>query len=197
MRSLFVPGTAGIALLLLLGPSVRPTPAQVLYGSVVGTVTDQSDAVVPNATVTLTSKDTGLGKEAQTDTGGRYSLVNVLPGRYDIKVSAKGFRAFSVTDFEVSPNVIGRMDVKLEVGQLTETISVEATAALLQTDKSDTHAEIHTDQVVGLPVGGYRNYENLVNLVPGAMPTALQNSITDTPGRALAININGGNAQTN
>ncbi|HTS64830.1 MAG TPA: TonB-dependent receptor [Candidatus Acidoferrales bacterium] len=177
--------------------SVRPASAQVLYGSVVGTVTDQSDAVVPTATVTLTSKGTGLSKEAQTDSGGRYSLVNVLPGRYDIKVTAKGFRAFSLNDFEVSPNVIGRADVKLEVGQLTETISVEATAALLQTDKSDTHAEIHTEQVIGLPVGGYRNYEGLVNLVPGAMPTTTQNSITDTPGRALAIHVNGGNSQTN
>ena len=197
-RNALLPSLSWVLFLALVSAwSVRPASAQVLYGSVVGTVTDQSDAVVPTATVTLTSKGTGLSKEAQTDSGGRYSLVNVLPGRYDIKVTAKGFRAFSLNDFEVSPNVIGRADVKLEVGQLTETISVEATAALLQTDKSDTHAEIHTEQVIGLPVGGYRNYEGLVNLVPGAMPTTTQNSITDTPGRALAIHVNGGNSQTN
>ena len=197
-RYKFLPWLTGVLLLALLcGVNVRPAVAQVLYGSVVGTVTDQSDAVVPNATVKITSKETGLGKEGETDTGGRYSLVSVLPGHYDIKVTAKGFRVYTVADFEVTPNTVGRVDVKLEVGALTETVSVEATAAILQTDKSDTHSEIHTQQVVGLPVGGYRNYEGLVNLVPGAMPTALQNSITDTPGRALAININGGNAQTN
>jgi hypothetical protein len=123
--------------------------------------------------------------------------VNVLPGRYDIKVSGQGFKQAAFNDFDVSPNTVGRMDVKLEIGQLTETISVEATQAQLQTDKSDTHTEIHSEAVRGLPASGYRNYEALVNLVPGAMPTALQNSITDTPGRALAININGGNAQTN
>ena len=56
----------------------------------------------------------------------------------------------------------------------------------MQADKSDTHAEIHAQDVAGLPMGGYRNYEGLVNLIPGAMPTITQNSITDTPGRALS-----------
>ena len=87
---------------------------------------------------------------------------------------------------------------RLEVGQLTETVSVEATAALLQTDKSDTHAEI-IDQGdhATCRCRGYRNYQSLINLVPGATPAAFQNSITDTPGRALQTHINGGNAQTN
>src|SRR5207248_60212 len=84
-------------------------------------------------------------------------------------------------------------EFKLEVGQLTETVSVEATQALLQTDKSDTHTEITTKAVTNLPLSGYRNYQTLFNLVPGATPTAFQNSITDTPGRALTTNINGGN----
>jgi len=193
-----LPWLAGVILpALLCGVGVRPASAQVLYGSVVGTVTDQSDSAVPKARATLTSKETGTSREVQTDESGRYSFVNVLPGRYDIKVSASGFKAFAVSDFDVNPNTVGRVDVKLELGQLTETISVEATAALLQTDKSDTHAEIHASEIRGLPASGYRNYEGLVNLVPGAMPTSFQNSITDTPGRALAININGGNAQTN
>ena len=182
---------------LFCGPAVQPAAAQVLYGSVIGTVTDQSDSVVPGATVTLTSKGTAASRTAETDGAGRYSFVNVAPGEYDVKVTAKGFRTSSQQGLDVSPNTVARAEFKLEVGQLTETVSVEATSALLQTDKSDTHSEIHTKDIVGLPTSGYRNYEGLVNLVPGAMPTSLQNSITDTPGRALAININGGNAQTN
>src|SRR5439155_6034123 len=63
--------------------------------------------------------------------------------------------------------------------------------------KSDSHSEIHTKEVVGLPSPGYRNYQGLINLVPGATPAQFQNSITDTPGRALQTHINGGNAQTN
>lgn len=187
----------GLYIGLFGGVAARPMNAQVLYGSVIGTITDQSDAVVPNAAVSLTSKETGVSRDGTTDTAGRYSFVNVLPGHYDLKVAATGFRTFNQTDFEVTPNTVGRLDMKLAVGQLTETISVEATTALLQTDKSDSHTEIQSREVVGLPAPGYRNYQGLINLVPGATPAALQNSITDTPGRALQTHINGGNAQTN
>jgi hypothetical protein len=181
--------------LLIAGP--HQARAQVLYGSIIGAVIDQSNAVVPNASITLVSKDAGASRSGTTDEGGRYSFVNLLPGLYDLKVTAPGFRVLNQSDLDVTPNTVTRADLKLEVGQVTETVSVEAIQALLQTDKSDTHAEIHSEQVVGLPAPGYRNYEALVNLVPGAMPTAYQNSITDTPGRALAIHINGGNSQTN
>jgi hypothetical protein len=136
---------------LCCGPAAHPMMAQVLYGSVVGTITDQSDSVVPNAAITLTNMETGISRDGTTDEGGRYSFGNVLPGRYSIKVAASGFRTVTQTAFEVTPNTVGRLDMKMEVGQLTETISVEATSAQLQTDKSDTHAEINTREVVGLP----------------------------------------------
>src|SRR3569832_1176643 len=89
---------------VVCGTMPRPAAAQVLYGSVIGTVTDQSDAVIPRAAVTITSKETGLTRSATTDDGGRYSFVNVLPGRYDVKVVAQGFRTFAANDFDVSPN---------------------------------------------------------------------------------------------
>ena len=179
------------------GLTAPPLTAQVLYGSVVGTITDQTDAVVPGALITVTNRQTGLSRDVTADGSGRFSFVNVIPGRYDFKVVAKGFRQYTQTDFEVTPNTVGRVDVKMEVGQLTETVSVEATQAILQTDKADTHTEINAKEVVGLPASGYRNYQSMINLVPGATPAALQNSITDTPGRALQTHINGGNAQTN
>ena len=168
-----------------------------LYGSVVGSVSDPSGALVPGAAVVLTSKETGLSKDTTTDDNGRYSLINVLPGKYDLKVTAKGFRTVTESDFEVSPNIVGRIDVKLEVGQTSDEVTIEATAAVLQTDKADTHSEITTKEITSIPLGGYRNYQTLINLVPGATPAALQNSITDTPGRALQTHINGGNAQDN
>ena len=189
-----------LSLLLLVwlssvaGPSAH---AQVLYGSVVGTVTDQSQALIPGATVTITSKDTGVSRETTSDQGGRYSFGNVLPGNYDLKVVAKGFRTSAVNNVDVSPNTVGRVDLRLEVGQLTEQVTVEASTVELQTDKSDTHSEIVSKEISSLPLSGYRNYQSLINLVPGATPAAFQNSITDTPGRALQTHINGGNAQTN
>ena len=175
----------------------RPAAAQILYGSIVGTVTDQSDAVVPNATVTITSKETGQSRNGATDESGRYSFVNVLPGLYDLKATANGFRTLTQTDLAVSANTVSRSDIKLEVGGVNETVSVEATAAELQTEKGDTHSEIVAQQIENMPLSGYRNYQTLINLVPGATPAQFQNSITDTPGRALQTHINGGNAQTN
>ena len=171
--------------------------AQVLYGSLVGTVTDPSGAGVPLAAVTITNADTNIGKDVKVDEEGRYSFVNVIPGRYTLKVSAPGFRTFSETDIDVSPNTIGRVDVKLEVGQINDQITVEGTAAELQTEKADTHAQLESKEITSLPLSNYRNYQSLINLVPGATPAVLQNSITDTPGRALQTHINGGNAQTN
>ena len=190
------PWVAAAFACLLIGMPHRAA-AQILYGSVVGTVTDQSDAVVPNATVTITSKETGQSRTGPTDESGRYSFGNVLPGQYDLKVTANGFRTLTQTDLGVSANTVTRSDMKLEVGQVTESVSVEATAAELQTEKGDTHSEIVAEQIRNMPLSGYRNYQTLINLVPGATPAQFQNSITDTPGRALQTHINGGNAQTN
>lgn len=177
--------------------SLRPGSAQVLYGSVVGTVTDPSGAVIPGASITLTNKDTGSSRDDKADEGGRYSFVNVMPGKYDLKVTGSGFRTFQVTAFDVRPDEVARIDSKLEVGQLTETVTVSGEAIVLQTEKADTHSVIQSKEITSMPIGGYRNYQTLINLVPGATPASTQNSITDTPGRALRTNINGGNANTN
>ena len=103
---------------------------------------DQTDAVVPKAAVIVTSKSTGLSREASTDEAGRYSIVNLLPGVYDLRVTAGGFRPFEQTSVTVSANAVTRVDVRLEVGAVTEQITVAASAAILQTDKSDVRAEI-------------------------------------------------------
>jgi hypothetical protein len=107
-----------------------PADAQVLYGSIVGTVVDQSEAVVPNATVTIVSRETGLTRETTTDPSGRYSLVNVLPGVYDLRVSAQGFRTVTRESVNVAINAVTRVDLKLEVGGVTEQITVAAEAAV-------------------------------------------------------------------
>ncbi|HEY3940720.1 MAG TPA: TonB-dependent receptor [Bryobacteraceae bacterium] len=188
-------GLLFLALLCSIGQ--RPVAGQVLYGSVLGTVSDPQGAVIPSAEVTLTNKDTGLAKTGMTDDGGRFSFVNVLPGKYDLKVVAKGFRSFAQTDMDVTPNTINRVDPRLEIGQVSDQVTVSGVAAELQTDKADTHSSIETKTITSLPLPAYRNYESLINLVPGATPAAAQNSITDTPGRALAIHVNGGPSQTN
>ncbi len=183
--------------LLLMFLQVPVAHAQVLYGTLVGTVTDPSGAVVPGATVVATGTDNGQVREDKTDSGGRFNLVNLLPGTYNVKISTAGFRPTEQTGFIITANNVSRFDAHLIVGQTSDTVTVSADALELQTDKGSTQTEITGKEVTDLPLGGYRTYQTLVNLVPGAMPGAFANSTTDAPDRSLATHINGGNAQTN
>lgn len=175
----------------------RPARAQTLYGSVVGQIEDPSSAAIVAATVTLTNRGTGQVYETKADESGGFVIPNVLPGEYDLKVSATGFKVQNRTDIRVSAGAVTRADTRMEIGSLSDTVTVEATTAVLQTDKSDTHTELNAKQVSTLPLPGFRNYQSLINLVPGATPGQFQNSITDSPGRSLRTNINGTNANNN
>src|SRR5713101_1141672 len=106
--------------LLAAGTFSQTANAQVLYGSVVGLVEDPSGGGVPGASVTITNKATGQTHEAKTDAEGRYVIGNVLPGQYDLKITANGFRTQTKTDLRVEANTVSRGDLKLEVGSLTE-----------------------------------------------------------------------------
>ncbi len=184
-----------IAVLTASAPS--PVHAQVLYGSIVGTVEDPTGAFIPGATITLTSAETGVTREAIADQHGRYSILNVLPGVYSLKFTAQGFRTLTRTDVEVSINTITRVDVRLDVGQVTEQVTVSAQALALQTDKSETRAEIATEAIVNLPLPNFRNYQSLLNLVPGATPGEFQNTYMTAPARALRTQVNGANPNNN
>jgi hypothetical protein len=170
---------------------LAPVAAQVFYGSVIGTVEDPTGSVVPNAKITLTSKDTGAAREVTADESGRYTIPNVLPGEYDVKATSAGFRTLNRTGIEVVVNTPSRVDMRLEVGQMAEQVTVAAQAVMLQTDKADVRHEITGQVVQNLPLPAYRNYQSLMALVPGASPPAFQNAVVDTPGRALRSFVNG------
>ena len=195
-RAMYLPFLA-VLLIFVAGSIQSPAYGQVLYGSLVGTVTDASGGVVPGATISVVDTQTGQTREEVTDSGGRYSLTNMVPGTYTVKVVSKGFRNVEQSGFAITPNTVGRLDFHLEVGEASQTVTVSAEAVQLQTDKADTHTELTSQGIVNMPLGGFRNYQALIDLVPGATPSSFQNSLTDTPGRALHTNINGANAQTN
>ena len=143
--------------LLSLVVGANSVEAQVLYGSVVGAVKDAQGAAIPAATVTITNKETNSTRETITGAEGEYSLPNMLPGHYDVKVTLTGFREFVQTNVPVSAGQISRVDVKLEIGALTETVTVASDAQLLQTDKSDLHTELRAKEITNLPLKLYRN----------------------------------------
>ena len=182
---------AATILFSLLALIQTPAAAQVLYGSILGTIEDPSGAVVPNASVIIKNTQTGAIRQVMADEQGRFFIPNVLPGRYDLTVTASGFRPAARTNIEVTINTVTRENIRLEVGGVAETVSVQASMVQLQTDKADVRAEITSTAVTNLPLPGYRNYQSLINLVPGATPAGFQNAVVDTPARALTTNING------
>ncbi len=168
-----------------------PVTAQILYGSIVGVVKDAQGAVVPGATVTIVNRDTNLTRETVADAQGNYSIGNVLAGTYDVKVSLQGFRDYVRSGVPVVIGQIVRVEVSLELGALTETITVASATNLLQTDLADVHTELSSTELTSLPLNRFRNYQALMNLVPGTTPMAFGNAETDTPARSLATNVNG------
>jgi hypothetical protein len=180
-----------IAASLLLLAAAASAAAQIVYGSVVGVVKDSQGSLIPGASVTLINKDTNLTRDTVTDAQGAYTFLNVLPGPYDVKVVLQGFSEALRTNVPVTVGQISRSDITLEVGALTETVTVKSEAQLLQTDKADVHSELSSAEITNLPLNQFRNYQALVVLVPGSVPPTLQNAETDTPQRSLNMTVNG------
>ena len=176
-----------------------PTQAagQAIYGSLTGTITDTSSAAVPGATVAIKNEDTGLELTGTTDSSGTYTIRNITGGTYTLKASLQGFKEFVQTGILITAGGIIRINGRLEIGTLSEAVTVTSEATVLKTDKADVSVDLRPEDVTNLPLNQYRNYQYLLNLVPGATPPVFQNAQTDTPGRALSSNINGTNRNNN
>src|SRR2546423_809954 len=108
--------------------------AQTLYGSLVGTVTDSSGLAVPGATVKITQTETNQSRETTTNDTGAYTFTNIAAGTYRVEVMLPGFQTFRSSDVVVRPNTAVRVDAKLNVGTVSESVVVTGQAALLQTE---------------------------------------------------------------
>ncbi len=186
-----------LAVLLAAGTLVGTANAQALYGSIVGNVTDPQGSVLPGVSVKITNTGTGLTLETTTDDTGSYVFRNLPPGNYDMTLSAKGFKELKQEAIVVSAGNPKRADAALQVGGTTESVTVTADAATLKTEKADLNTELNSKQVLSLPLNQYRNYQTLLNLVPGATPTQFQNAEIDTPGRSLRTWVNGTQPNSN
>src|SRR5688572_19311661 len=177
--------------------AAAPATAQEIYGSVLGAIQDTSGARIPGASVALTNRETNLVLTTVTNETGAFTFSNVLPGTYDVKVSLQGFKEFVQQAVPVTAGGISRVDAKLQLGSLSESVTVTSEASLLKTDKADTGAAFTATEVVDLPLPEFRNYQSLLDLVPGSTPSAFQNAEIDTPAMALTTNINGTNRNNN
>ena len=184
---------AAICLIAAAAVVLAPAPAaaQILYGSLTGTVTDQQKAAMPGVTVTAINTGTTVATEAVTDDAGNYTIRNLVPGIYDVTAVLQGFRELRQRGMNITAGNIIRADLALQLGQLSETVNVVAESTLLQTERADLNTELSAKAVTNLPLNGFRNYQSLLNLVPGATPTQFQNAEIDTPARSLRTWVNG------
>jgi outer membrane receptor protein involved in Fe transport len=182
---------------LCLAMSVSPLNAQVLYGTLVGTVTGPDGKPVAGAPVSAVNTQTGLVREQVTDPSGQYNLIDLEPGTYSVKVHANGFAAFESQGLTVKANVVLRSDAALKLAGVAQAVEVTTNPAALQTDTAAIHGEISARELNNIPIGGFSNYQSLLSLLPGATPSRYQNSVMDTPSRSLTTNINGSSRNDN
>jgi hypothetical protein len=202
LYSLIIKLNQAPALFLLLAVyALGPVPwcaAQVLYGSLTGTVSDASGAVVSGAKVTVLEVRTGVSQEATTDSSGIYRFTTLLPGAYKVTISAPGFATQEIPEMRVNVNEIARVNAQLTVGSAAENVTVTTETPLLQTDKADVHTDLTAQQIENLPDAGSqgRNFQSLLRLIPGVGLTAETNSLAGNPQRAINANVNGQSNQT-
>ena len=164
---------------------------QAVNGSLVGTVTDSSGALVLNAKVTLTETRTGLGQATATNQSGNYSFPGLPPGTYRVEVESAGFRKAVKTGIDVLVNSTIRADAELQPGGVNEVVNVTADAAILQTDRTDTGRKIEARQLADLPLTYNRNFQSLLNLVPGTIRSYRPHSEFFNVQDSLSTRVNG------
>src|SRR5258707_3449265 len=134
-------------------------------GSITGEVTDQSGAVAPNAAVTATNTKTNVARSTTTNTAGIYSLPDLSPGTYEVKVAAAGFANIVKTNIELEVQQTARVDFTLSVGQAVQTVEVSASSNSLNTENATVGTVVEEKRISELPLNG-RNFFSLVALAP-------------------------------
>jgi hypothetical protein len=187
LRTAFVLGALACANLLLVGPA----RAQSVYGSIFGTVTDESGAAVPGATVTVTDESKGTVVTATSNATGDYSVPHLIPDVYDLKVTAKGFKTFEAKGVGVEADAAPRIDPTLTVGGSETTVEVSAdTQPELKTDRADVSTVFDQQQVSSLPIGD-QNFTNLQLLLPGAQLLGWSHAADENPQGSKQIQVDG------
>lgn len=158
----------GLILSLLV---VQPAKADNLYASIRGRALDQAGAVIPDVKVTATNVATGISATATTNQDGTYIFQQLAIGDYKLTAEKQGFRSFNVSKIHLDVNQEFVQDVKMEVGEISQTVTVEANPVQVNTTSAQLGAVVTASQVVGLPLLG-RNWVNLQQIQPGVVGAA-------------------------
>jgi Carboxypeptidase regulatory-like domain len=186
-------GLAATAILVVMGLLASPVPAraQAVSGALVGNLTDQSGLALPGATVTITETNTNISYTATTNESGYYTFPSLKDGTYKVVGELAGFKKVVRDGVVVNVNTTIRVDLKLEVGAIEESITVKGETPLLQTDRSDTGRLIESKMVSDLPLTFNRNFQTLLITVPGATRPHRDHSAFFNSQDSLSTEVNG------
>ena len=164
---------------------------QAIYGSLYGTVTDSTGAVIPNATVVVTDPAKGTSTTVTANDSGNYTADHLIPDTYTIKVSAAGFKGFEANGITVNADTSPRVDATLTIGSAGETVSVSADEVpSLKTDRADVSTVFSGKEIVDLPIPD-RNFTNLQLLLPGAQLLGWSHAASENPQGSKQIEVDG------
>jgi hypothetical protein len=170
---------------------IAPASAQSVYGSIFGTVSDSTGAAVSGASITVKDEAKGTVVTATSNASGDYSVPHLIPDVYDLKVTARGFKAFETKGVSVEADTSPRIDPILEVGGETQTVEVNAESQPeLKTDRADVSTVFDQQQVSSLPVGD-QNFTNLQLLLPGAQKLGWSHAADENPQGSQQIQVDG------
>ncbi len=178
---------------MLVGTFAVPSTvyAQAVTGTLLGNVTDSSGAAVPGATVTATETQTNSSRTAVSNEAGHYIFSSLRNGTYTVEAELQGFRKVIRQNVRVDVNTTMRVDLTLELGQVTESVTVAADTPLLQTDRTDTGRLLESKVVTEIPLGFNRNFQGLLVTVPGATRPFRPHSQFFNSQDSLSTEING------
>src|SRR6266516_394751 len=165
--------------------------AQAVYGSISGAIKDSSGAVVPGATITVTSVGRKTSDTVISNESGLYSKERLLPGNYEVRVEMPGFKASVIPSVVVNVDTNTKVDISLEIGQVSDTVTVTATEGqLLKTDRADVATSFTERQVTELPILD-RNFTKFILLTPGTQQLQWQHAASENPQGSTQTMVNG------
>jgi hypothetical protein len=172
-----------------------PALAQEITGTITGSVTDQSGAAIPGLTVTVRNMGTNATQSVVTDENGVYVAALLPAGRYEVSLELAGFKRFVRSGLELSVNDRLGVNISLQPGDVSETVTVTASTPLVKTESSDVSTLINAKQVEQMPLNG-RNVMSLVAMQPGVSST-LPSTVTVGLGNLTNVFVNGNRASQN
>lgn len=182
------------AVFLFMAPAIY---GQQVSATLIGTVTDQSGATVPNATVTATEVRTGVVRKINTTSDGVFTIPYLAPGTYKVEFEAAGFKKVVRENIDLPVSSSIRVDATLEPGAVTETVSVTSEAPPLQTDRAEVARNFSTQNVTELPLAN-RSFQALAGLVAGVTPPTVDFTQSEDPQGTTFFRANGqGNSSNN